>query len=290
MNVIFLGTAASKPTKERGLSSIAIQYHGNVVLFDCGENAQRQMISLVKPSKISSIFLTHFHGDHVLGVPGLLMTMSLDERTDPLSIYGPKNTAYFLQNIFKSGYFGITFDVNVHELEGGETVDFKDFYVRTFETNHGVPSLGYIFKERDRRGNFIEDKAKKLGIKGRMFSKLEKDGKITVNGKKVTLDEVTGPENIGRSIVYTGDTLPINIPWREADLLIHEGTFLTEEDRGDTYHSTVQEACEAAEKIKAKKLAVTHISQRYTAEEIAQEADKYTDSIVIAEDKMIIEL
>ncbi len=290
MKVVFLGTAASKPTKERGLSSIAIQYQGNVVLFDCGENTQRQMISLVKPSKVSSIFLTHFHGDHVLGIPGLLMTMSLEERTDPLSIYGPKNTIYFLQNLFKSGHFGITFNVDVHELEDGDTIDFEDFYIRVFETDHSVPSLGYIFKEKDKRGNFIEEKAKKLGIEGRMFSQLEKNGEIIVNGRKITLDEVTGPKNIGRSVVYTGDTLPTPISWEEADLLIHESTFLKEEDRGDTYHSTIQEACEAAQKIGAKKLALTHISQRYNTEEIENEVKKYTDNVVIAEDRMMIEL
>jgi ribonuclease Z len=267
MKVIFLGTAASKPTKERGLSSIALQYKGNVVLFDCGENAQRQMLSIIKPSKISSMFLTHFHGDHILGVPGLLMTMSLNERKEPLDIYGPKKTVYFLKNFFKSGYFGITFDVIIKELKDKDIIDFKEFYVQSFETNHGVPSLGYVFKEKDRRGSFMEEKAKKLGIKGKMFAELEKNGKIYLDGRKIRLEEVTDP-----------------------DLLIHDGTFLNDQDRNDTYHSTVKEACETAVKIKAKKLVLTHISQRYSIDEIQEEAWKYLKDTIIAEDFMVIEL
>jgi len=290
MKVVFLGTAASKPTKERGLSSIALQYKGNVVLFDCGENAQRQMLSLIKPSKISSMFLTHFHGDHILGVPGLLMTMSLNERKEPLDIYGPKKTVYFLKNFFKSGYFGITFDVIIKELKDKDIIDFKEFYVQSFETNHGVPSLGYIFKEKDRRGSFMEEKAKKLGIKGKMFAELEKKGEIYLNGRKIRLEEVTDPKKIGKSIVYTGDTLPVDIPFEECDLLIHDGTFLNDQDRNDTYHSTVKEACETAVKIKAKKLVLTHISQRYSIDEIQEEAWKYLKDTIIAEDFMVIEL
>jgi len=290
MKIVFLGTAASKPTKERGLSSIALQYKGNVVLFDCGENAQRQMLSIIKPSKISSIFLTHFHGDHILGVPGLLMTMSLNERKEPLDIYGPKKTAYFLKNFFKSGYFGITFDVIIKELKDKDIIDFKEFYVQSFETNHGVPSLGYIFKEKDRRGSFMEEKAKKLGIKGKMFAELEKNGKIYLDGRKIRLEEVTDPKKIGKSIVYTGDTLPVDIPFKECDLLIHDGTFLNDQDRNDTYHSTVKEACETAVKIKAKKLVLTHISQRYSIDEIQEEVRKYLKDTIIAEDFMVIEL
>jgi len=290
MKVVFLGTAASKPTKERGLSSIALQYKGNVVLFDCGENAQRQMLSIIKPSKISSMFLTHFHGDHILGVPGLLMTMSLNERKEPLDIYGPKKTVYFLKNFFKSGYFGITFDVIIKELKDKDIIDFKEFYVQSFETNHGVPSLGYIFKEKDRRGSFMEEKAKKLGIKGKMFAELEKNGEIYLDGRKIRLEEVTDPKKIGKSIVYTGDTLPVDIPFEECDLLIHDGTFLNDQDRNDTYHSTVKEACETAVKIKAKKLVLTHISQRYSIDEIQEEAWKYLKDTIIAEDFMVIEL
>ena len=290
MKIIFLGTAASKPTKERGLSSIALQYKGNVVLFDCGENAQRQMLSIIKPSKISSMFLTHFHGDHILGVPGLLMTMSLNERKEPLDIYGPKKTVYFLKNFFKSGYFGITFDVIIKELKDKDIIDFKEFYVQSFETNHGVPSLGYIFKEKDRRGSFIGEKAKKLGIKGKMFAELEKNGEIYLDGRKIRLEEVTDPKKIGKSIVYTGDTLPVDIPFEECDLLIHDGTFLNDQDRNDTYHSTVKEACETAVKIKAKKLVLTHISQRYNSDEIREEARKYFKDIIVAEDFVVIEL
>ena len=290
MKVIFLGTAASKPSKDRGLSSIAIQYKSDVVLFDCGENAQRQMISLIKPSKISSIFLTHFHGDHILGIPGLLMTMSLNERKDPLSIYGPEKTVYFIKNLLRGGYFGISFDVHIKELKDKDVVDFEDFYIQAFETKHGIPSLGYIFKEKDRRGSFIENKAKELGIKGKMFSELERKGEIIINGKKIKLEDVTGPKKIGRSIVYTGDTLPLDIPFRGCDLLIHDGTFLTDEDRNGTFHSTVKEACEAALRIEAKKLVLTHISQRYTSDEIQKEALKYFENTIVAEDFTVIEL
>ncbi|MEA1993780.1 MAG: ribonuclease Z [Euryarchaeota archaeon] len=290
MKVVFLGTGASRPTKERGVSSIAVKYRGEVILFDCGENAQRQMVSLIKPSKITSIFISHFHGDHVLGIPGLLMTMSLSERTEPLDIYGPEKTIYFLKNMLKSGYFGINFDVNVHEIEDGGRVNFGEYYIQSFKTDHGVPSLGYIFKENDRRGSFIEEKTEKLGINGKMFSKLERNGEITVNGKNVTMEELTGPKKTGKSIIYTGDTLPVDIPFKKCDLLIHESTFLNEKDRNNTFHSTVKDACEAARDIGAKKLILTHISQRYDPGEIEKKAREYIDSAEVAEDLAVIEL
>lgn len=292
MKLIFLGTAAGRPTRRRNLPSIALQFNGEIILFDCGEGTQRQMISLVSPSKIEKIFISHFHGDHFLGLGGLLQTMSLNKREKPLSIYGPVGATNFLKNFVSSGHFGIRFHIFIYEMEE-DIIEEEEYYIRSFPVTHGVPTLGFVFEEKEKRGKFLEEKAKSLGIHGRLFSEIERKGSIEIDGRKITLEEVTGPRRPGKKIVFSADTVPCEKVVQEArncDILIHEGTYITDEDRSGTYHTTVKEACEIASKAGAKKLVLTHISQRYEDDEVLKEAEKHFAPVLVAHDFLEIDV
>jgi len=292
MKLIFLGTAAGRPTRDRSLPSIALQYDGEIILFDCGEGAQQQMISLVSPSKIQKIFISHFHGDHYLGLGGLLQTMSLNKREAPLSIYGPIHTTSYMNHYFSSGHFGIRFPISLYELEEN-TVEEEAYTIKSFPVDHGVPTLGFVFEERVKRGRFLDDKARSMGIHGKLFTEIEEKGSVTIEGRKITLEEVTGPVRPGKKIVFSSDTLPCERVVKEArdcDLLVHEATYIFDEDRQGTYHTTVQEACEIACRARAKQLILTHVSQRYEEEDIIKEAQAYFEPVIVASDFLQIEL
>ncbi len=278
LQVIFLGTGGIMPTKERNVPAVALRYNGEIILFDVGEGTMRQMnTAKLSPMKVEKIFITHFHGDHYLGLGGLIQTMNLWNREKPLHIYGPKYTFEFVQNFLNSGFFRPGFEVHVHEL--GETrLKFKDYEIWSFKVEHGIPALGYVFKEKDKRGKFLPEKLREYGLKpGPMLGKLEREGKIEWNGQIIRLEDVTGPRRRGVKIVYTGDTEPcerVRLFSERADLLIHDATYLTDEDRGDSYHSTVEEACETARRAKVKLLAPFHRAFRYTYDEYLSEASR----------------
>lgn len=293
MKLIFLGTSASKPTSDRNTSSIALKHtNGEFILFDCGEGTQRQMIKRVSPMKISKIFITHLHADHIIGIIGLIQSMKLNGRTQLLEIFVPKDTIEYMKQLFSIPYFSADFDIHVIEVFD-EKIDFDGYWVRPFPVSHGVPAIGYVFGANDSRGKFNKKLCDELGIKGEMFSILEKDQKIEINGKEISIEDVTGKIKKGKKIVYTGDTEKIETFPEEAyncDLLIHESTFISSEDKKETYHSTVKEACEVAKMISAKKLVLTHISQRYETEEVNEESKKYCKNVIVAEDFMEIKL
>lgn len=291
MKLYFLGTAGSKPTLERNPPCIALAFRKDVILFDCGEGSQRQMIKRIKQSKIKRIFITHFHGDHYLGLPGLIMTMSLNDRKDPLEIYGPEGTIEFLSNLFRSGYMEIGYELMIRELKE-DTLEFEGYSIKSFPVDHGVPSLGFIFMEDDRRGAFNTEKAKEIGLEGKMFSLLEEEGELEVSGRIIKLGDVTGKGRHGVRITYSGDTRPVKFPSeaKGSDVLIHEATFLEDSERKETYHSTVKEACEAADAIGAVRLILTHINSRYAQSEIEAEAKRHFGNVAIAEDLMEVEI
>jgi len=250
LRVTFLGTAGSLPTVDRNPSAIVVATDNESILLDCGEGAQQQMMrAKVGFGKLSSIFITHLHADHVLGVPGLLQTLAFFRRKDPLAIYGPKGIAR-LKNFFHlMGLFKPTYEVKIKELTPGDSVRLKGYTMKCFKTVHGVPSIGYSLVEDERRGKFNREKAEKvLGIPpGPLYSKLHRGESIIWKGRVIHPSEVVGPPRPGRKIVYTGDTRPCYEVVGEAkgaDLLIHDGMFTSDHEKlaKEFLHSTAREA------------------------------------------------
>ncbi len=299
LSIIFLGTGGSWPTVKRNVSSIAIKRGGEILLFDCGEGTQRQIQkSNVSYMQISKIFVTHFHGDHFLGLPGLIQTMQLNSRIKPLSIYGPKGIIELMNNILNLGYFRLEYNINIYEIKDEERFDFKDYIINTIKVNHGVPTIGYSIEEKLRPGKFDKKKALKLGIpEGPLFSKIQKGESIIVkNGQIIKPNEILGPPRKGRKIVISGDTKPvkkmINFA-KNADILIHDSTFDSNlEDISNEYgHSTSYQAAEIAKKAKVKKLFLTHISPRYLDKNILEkDARKIFKNSFVARDLQEIEV
>jgi ribonuclease Z len=249
------------------------------------------MLKIVRQSRISKIFISHFHGDHYLGVLGLLLTMSLLGRTRQLDIYGPEGCKAYMGNYLASGHVDLSFDVCLHELDSSCVVG-PTYDVISFPVDHGVPALGFVFREHGRRGQFDIEKAEEAGVAGPMFHVLEQNGSIDIGGRTVLLEDISGKPVKGKKITYSGDTAPIVFPQetKGSTLLIHEATFLSDEDRGETFHSTVRDAVRAAANMGARQLVLTHINARYTDEEVEAEAHVADPSCIVARDYMEIEL
>jgi len=299
MKLVFLGTTAGLPTKDRGLSSVALFYNGEVILFDCGEGTQRQLMrSDLSFMKTTKIFISHFHGDHFLGISGLIQSLSLNKRTKELHIYGPADTVKFVRMMTELGYFGITFKLYAAELKPEDVLDFGGYTITAVKTDHDVPSLGFKFEEKARPGRFNRKKALELGVpEGPLFSKLQRGQDVTIDGTTITPDMVMGPTRKGRSVLYTGDTTPCDSLKAEAegvDVLIHEATFDSElEERGNQFgHTTARQAARLAQEAQVGKLFLTHVSPRYKdeAEKLEKEAQAIFPDSVLAEDFMEYEI
>lgn len=290
LKITFLGTSGTTPSVERNLSAILIQLGKHRVLFDCGEGTQRQMMLAKTGFKLDAVFITHLHTDHFLGVFGLLETLSLNEREEKLAIYSPEGK--FLRFMFKAfGYEHLSFPVEVIELQEGEEVDFGDFKVVSFQTDHIVNSLGYALIEEDRPGKFDRKKAEELGIPpGPLYSQLVNGDNIKIGDRVITPDMVVGDSRPGKKIVYTGDTRPCKGIETAAnpDVLIHDGAFTSElqEWAEETKHSTAREAAEVASKSGAELLVLTHISARYSKDTtpLLEEAKEVFENTIIAQD------
>jgi ribonuclease Z len=271
LRIIFLGTGGSWPTVKRNVSSIAVKRGSEILLFDCGEGTQRQFQqSNLSYMQISKIFITHFHGDHFLGIPGLIQTMQLNDRDKPLHIYGPEGIVELTDQLLTLGYFRPSYRIIAHEINDGQELTFDDYSISALKVNHKIPTLAYRLKELQRPGRFNKSKALKLGIpEGPLFSKLQKGHTITLsNGEKITPDMILGPSRKGRKIVISGDTKPCDqiIAFSEdADILIHEATFDSRlQDIAKEYgHTTASQAAEIAKKARVEKLFLVHISPRY---------------------------
>ena len=299
LQVIFLGTGGSIPTPKRGLSAVAVRRKDELLLFDCGEGTQRQMIKAgVGFYRKTKIFVTHMHGDHILGLPGLLQTMSLLDRTRKLEIYGPKGIKAFVDAISQTVRFTLTFPLQVVEIESGLVLDEKEYGIYAVQSNHIDPSLAYALTEKPRPGRFNTEKAKALGVpEGPLWSKLQCGNSVELpDGKAIKPERVLGHPRPGRKIVYTGDTgasknvveLAAN-----ADLLIHEATFEEElkERAKEDGHSTPSMAAETAKAAGVKKLVLTHISARYKeADILLEQARKVFGNTELAEDFLGLEI
>lgn len=271
LRVTFLGTASSRPTVSRNVSSIAVQRNGSFFLFDCGEGTQRQMMRFGVGFGLQEIYVTHLHADHYLGITGLLRTMSLQGRSEPLVLRGPRGSRDTLVRLVELGGEGYTFPVHVEELPPGSSVDYPGFRVHAFDTRHTRESIGLALVEESRPGRFDVQRARELGIpEGPLYGRLHRGEEIRLeDGRAVTPDQVVGPPRPGRRVVYTGDTRPCRATVeaaRSADLLVHEATFDEKERRraSMTGHSTARQAAEVAAEAGVRQLVLTHLSARYS--------------------------
>ncbi|MEM3626494.1 MAG: ribonuclease Z [Candidatus Bathyarchaeia archaeon] len=300
LRVIFLGTAGSIPTPKRSLPSILIQRKGEQIMFDCGEGVQRQMVKAkVGFHKKMKIFISHMHGDHVLGLPGLLQTMALLDRQKKLEVHGPPGIKRFLEGVRETVQFVLTFPVEINEVyDAGTVCEEAEYTIEALWANHVIPSLAYAFIEKPRPGKFYPERARVMGVpEGPLWSTLQHGHEVTLpDGRVIKPQDVTGPPRRGRKIVYTGDTRSFKrlIDFaKDSDLLIHDATLdagLTE--RADEEgHSTPDQAAKTAKKAKVKQLILTHISARYEdASLLLEQAKKIFQNTQIAEDFMKIEI
>ncbi|MGC8710643.1 MAG: ribonuclease Z [Candidatus Micrarchaeia archaeon] len=295
IKIIVLGTSGSTPTKTRGMPSVALVREGDVYLFDCGEGTQMRMMQYdVNISRIKAIFITHAHGDHIIGIAGLVRTLALNNRVEPLLIFVPKGYEKVLMSLITFDKAMIRYNIDIRGIGSGIIMKGKGFLVKAFRLKHSIPSYGYVFKEDDKR-RFIKEKCGKLGIKNEMYSLLEKTGSIKVKGKSVRIEDVTWLQH-GKKIVYATDTRPCANTVKAslgADVLIHEATFAENEKKHALLrkHSTAKEAAGVAKKADAKMLVLMHISARYRSpKQLQEEAEAVFKNTVVAKDGYAIAL
>ncbi|MFT4931263.1 MAG: ribonuclease Z [Natronomonas sp.] len=301
MQVTFLGTSGAVPTTERNTTAIFCRREGDQFLFDCGEGTQRQMMRYGTGFSVSHLFVTHLHGDHVLGIPGLVQTWDFNDREEPLAIHVPRGTRKRIRDLVHATGADPGYQMRINEVSPGEVaLSREDYEVRTFEVDHRTNAIGYALVEDDRKGRFDREKAEKeLGIPpGPKYSKLHAGEPVEHDGRVIQPEEVVGPPRPGRKIVYTGDTRPVGETveiGEDADLLIHDATFTDERaDRaGETGHSTAGQAAEIARRAGAKRLALVHISSRYAGDVSGHEneADRVCDGeAFVPEDGQSVEI
>ena len=298
IDVIFLGTGGSLPTKERGLPSVALRRDGKLILFDCGEGTQRQMMHAgLGFNRSTLILVSHLHGDHILGLPGLLQTMSSLARDKPLDLIGPKGLAKFLDVIYRPLGYPANYQIKVRELAPGEEVDRGDYIIKTALAKHDITCIAYAIVEKDRPGRFHPEKAKRLGIpEGPLWGELQHGKPVKFEGKQVRPSDVVEPQRPGLKIVYAIDTRPaeaVRDLAKGADLLIHDGGF--EEERrpkaDEYYHSTAREAAQVAKTARAKRLALVHISAVTRDDSVLlKEARKIFRQTIVPKDFQVLSL
>jgi ribonuclease Z len=296
MEVTFLGTASMVPTKERNPSAILISYGPEGILIDCGEGTQRQMrITGIKLTKITRILITHWHGDHVFGLPGLIQSLGASDYNKVLVIYGPKGTKKYFEALTKAFVFDRRIKLKINEVKKGKFFENEDFLLEALPLEHGIPTLGFNFIEKDKRKIDLK-KIKKLGIpEGPLLGKLQDGKQIIWKDEKVKPGQTTYLEK-GKKITIITDTLPCNNCYKlakNADLLICEATYSSKlENKGEEYnHMTSRQAAQIANKANVKKLVLTHFSARYkNTQEIEEDARNIFDNITCAKDFMKITL
>jgi ribonuclease Z len=297
LDIVFLGTSGSVPTARRGLAGTLLRRGGDRILFDCGEGTQRQLLrATVGLVELPEVFLTHYHADHYLGLPGMLKTFALRGRDVPLTVYGPPGLVDLFA-VLRRIFGKLTYDVELVELRPGDELDRGDYRIVAFEVEHGVSSNGYALVESPRPGRFDVEAARALGVPpGPLFGRLQAGEAVDLGGGRIAAPEqVLGPPRPGRKIALAGDTRPaaaVLAAAREADVLVHEATFAFEESEraGDTLHSTAADAAELARAAGVKMLVLTHLSNRYFGPEIAREARAVFPDTVVPRDFDIIDV
>jgi ribonuclease Z len=294
--VTFLGTGGSVPSARRSTASVLVSRGGERLLFDCGEGTQRQMQRSLGLVQADEIYLTHFHADHVLGIPGLLKTYDLTDRQVPLKIYGPLGLTELFQ-VFSPLIGRLGFTLNLTEVGPGDAVEHDGYEVRPFEASHrNTRANGYALVEADRPGRFDPAAAAAAGVaEGPAYAALQRGEEVESDAGAVTPDQVMGPSRQGRTVVITGDTAPSPATVSaaaDADLLIHDASFAEEEVQraAETGHSTVAQAAAVADEAHVKLLALVHISSRYHVGKVIEEAKEVFEPTVAPKDFDVIEL
>jgi ribonuclease Z len=295
LNVVFLGTGGSVPSARRATACVLIRAGGARILVDAGEGAQRQMINSTGLIQVDDVYITHFHADHYLGLPGLLKTYDLMERRKPLRVIGPPGLIGLFDALRR--IFGrLRYEVELVELEPGEGVGHDGFEMRAFGVEHRMRALGYAYVEPQRPGRFDVEAAKRLGITDpHDFGRLQSGETISVNGSEIRPDQVMGEPRQGRKIVITGDTAPCEmtrIASHTAQLLVHDGTFAREESAraAETGHSVAREAAELAADAEVEMLAIVHVSSRYNVSAVLDEAREAFPNTVAPRDFDLVEI
>jgi ribonuclease Z len=297
LDIVFLGTSGSVPTARRGLAGTLVRRGGDRILFDCGEGTQRQLLrSTVGLVELPEVFLTHYHADHYLGLPGMLKTFALRGREVPLTVYGPPGLADLFK-VLRRVFGKLTYGVQLVELRPGDHIERSDYTIAAFGVEHGVSANGYALVERPRPGRFDPDTARRLGIpEGPLFGQLQRGAPVEVPGGAIVRpEEVLGPPRPGRKVVLAGDTRPAREVFEaahEADVLVHEATFAAEEREraDDTLHATAVDVAELARAADVRMLVLTHLSNRYFGPEIAREARAVFPDTVVPRDFDIIDV
>jgi ribonuclease Z len=325
MELIILGSSAAIPVRERNLPSTALRYKNELILFDCGEDLQRKFVEAgLKFNKPLKILISHFHGDHVIGLPGLLFRFGLNHRTAPITIFGPRNLFLYLFIHKKILGLKANYPINIVEIDNekkklisydsldseipSKETDLEDniifenekYILKYAEVKHSVLTFAYSFVEKPRYGKFKPERASELGIpQSNLWKKLQEGEIIEYNGKIIDpfKEGIVGPKQPGRKVTYSGDTIPcenlIELG-KKSDIIIHEATFSKDlsDIAGEKMHSTSVDAALDAIKMEAKQLILTHISSRYQEDviKLLDDAKEIFPNTILAIDLMRVSL
>ena len=298
MKLVFLGTSAAQPTESRGMSCICLVLEREILMFDAGEGAQ---VAFHKAklgwNKKMKIFVTHLHGDHCVGILGLLQTMSLQSRTESVEVYGPKGIDDFLAANLKILNFGLSFPVKITTVKEGLVLEDTTYTIHACEAMHSIPAFSYVLQEKEKPGKFYPEKAKALGIpEGKLWHELQSGKEVKVGDKVFKPSDVMGEKRRGKKIGISGDTRPtkkLEEFFRGCDYLTFDSSFSDElkEKASEYYHSTAKEAAQLARNAKVSNLILTHFSTRYEdTEPLVKEAKTIHNSVVAADDLLEIEI
>ena len=298
MELIFLGTGGAHPTLERSTTCICLVKDGEVLMFDAGEGAQIPYLkSGLGWNKKMKIFVTHLHGDHCIGILGFLQTMTLQNRTEPIEIYGPEGIEEFIAANTKVMNFGLSFPVLITSVNEGLVVNEKKYEVRACEAKHSVPTFSFVFQEKEKPGTFYPEKATALGVpKGELWHRLQQGEEVIIENKSIKPSEVMGPNVSGKKIGISGDTRPIKnleVFFKNCDYLVFDSTFSDElkQKAIESCHSTAKEAATFAKNAGVKNLILTHFSARYKNENVLlEEAKAIHNSVIAANDQLKVEI
>jgi len=300
IRLVVLGTSCSNPTVERNLTAIGLRFEGNWLLFDCPEGTQRQMMKAnASYMRVHSIFLSHFHADHVLGLPGLIATMAMHGRDTPLHVFGPRGTKKEIAKVMDLALMKKNFEIRVKEVSSGLVTKHGKYTVSAMPLKHTAKCLGYVFKEKDKEGKFQREKALKLGIpEGPLWSQLQQGKKAKVGKKEFKPEQVMDYDKgrKGKKVSIVMDTLPSDSYFdaiKDSDVLVHEAAFLDKHvsRAKETKHSTAKQAAWVASQTNAKKLVIVHISPRYKKNSLVEnEARQEFGNVVVPKDLEEIEV